>query len=281
MAFTLRITFSGMCLFVPEPANGTDPDRMHVLLPKSALGHGHGHEPHIPMLEFDVGHLYPGRKGGMNIIAQQRLHNGVLKLGDGTRADLAVCSEIVNLRPFVGTPIESELFNEDPKGRLISRVTLSSGRMSAVNPGACWEWEPNSYRRMAHQAQWTVPNVPDNSLEVVLRQFANDTPFGPRPVLYPFDRPDGERVLNLYVFHLPSADMGPAPRPVPRPELGTPAPHFMDYFGLWGPQIPVRLPRLRPDSDCPDTGLPSCPPLEDRGGSAYNCMLASAWAIGG
>ncbi|HLM68790.1 MAG TPA: hypothetical protein VK358_14720, partial [Longimicrobium sp.] len=59
MAFTLRITISGLCLFVPEPvAGGTG--RMHVLLP-GMFGHHHGPEDrHVPVVVYDAGSLVQG-----------------------------------------------------------------------------------------------------------------------------------------------------------------------------------------------------------------------------
>ena len=49
MAFTLRITFSGLCLFVPEASGGGTTGRMHVLMP-GMFGHHHaGADRHVPV----------------------------------------------------------------------------------------------------------------------------------------------------------------------------------------------------------------------------------------
>src|SRR6185436_20897337 len=45
MAFTLNLTFGGLCLYVPDTTSGSL--RMHALLPSCA------HAPHLPRLVYD------------------------------------------------------------------------------------------------------------------------------------------------------------------------------------------------------------------------------------
>jgi hypothetical protein len=269
MAFTLRVTFSGMCLFAPEVGSATRPDRMHVLMPRAT---SHGHEDHVPIVEFDIAHLTPGTQN-TDIFAQWLLRSRGLKI-EGAGASLSVCHDVVSLYPVVGRRVPEELFEGNPGGVLTSRVTLGAGRMSAVAKGACWEWNPDEPRRLAHQAQWSISNMPGDAYPIQLQGLTGGGGVGPVVQLHPIGE-DELRVIQLYVSHLPSADMGPEPRDIPEPHHDSPAPHFDRYFDLYGPQTPIRLPRYRSDSQCPEPDPTDCPILVGKGESAFNCMLAT------
>ncbi|WP_420128590.1 hypothetical protein [Longimicrobium sp.] len=288
MAFTLRVTFVGLCLFAADEARR----RMHVLMPR-AVGqpHGPGHhdgdhpegesganhahcvDPHIPVLEFDTAHLRAGQQEPDELVARRTLRGTMFTLGGGAEPDLRICPQIVGVRDVAGSGVLPEFLEDVPGNRVASRVTLESGRMSAVAKGECWEWADGQCRRMAHEAEWELPMEGD-SLSIELRGVTGGVAEGkPIVTLYPIESGSGRRVLNLMVRHLPLVELGPDDSGVPvpqRPAHGTEATHFSVYYELFGTE-----PRVLPKycgTDCADLEG-DCPLIEGRGGLAYNCML--------
>src|SRR6202007_2361839 len=96
MAFTLRITFSGLCLFVPEPANGGPTGRMHVLMP-GMFGAHCGADRHVAALAADTGYLVEGGPP-TGITALAPVSGQQIVPVAGETANLALCSHIVDLR---------------------------------------------------------------------------------------------------------------------------------------------------------------------------------------
>src|SRR4028119_2051502 len=60
MAFTLRLTFSGLCLFVPEPVGGGSRGRSRVLVAGMFKPHHGRRDRHGPVIAYDTGYLTPG-----------------------------------------------------------------------------------------------------------------------------------------------------------------------------------------------------------------------------
>jgi hypothetical protein len=275
MAFTLRLTFSGLCLFVPQPAATGTRGRMHVLMPSMA-GHAHHHseaDRHVPMVAYDAGYLVQG--GTLNgITAAASLTGHTLTLGEGEDALLAVCSQIVNLTEVTERPVDPDHLGDDEQKKLVSRVTLGAGGMTRVSPGACWEWAPGLFRPIAHRAEWEITDLPGDSVVLTAEPFGGGGAPKPLGTLYPVDG-----VVSVDVYHVTPSDLPPEPLPMeqqPAPVPGEDALHFSAYYGLFGGPVPTRIPKYWGSiEECPPFpgGCPTMPPA--MGSITYRCMLGS------
>ena len=271
MAFTLRITFSGLCLFVPEAGGTGGTGRMHVLLP-GMFGHHHNPEDrHVAALSYDAGYLVQdGPLLGVRALA--RLSGYTLALGDGDTAGLSLCSQIVDLREATGRGVDPDHLDADTQHKLVSRVTLAAGAMTRVASGMCWEWDPGEFRPMACKAEWEIPDLSGDSLTIAAQPLGGGGMVRELGTLYPVD---GR--VTLEVLHETPQDLPPDPLPMedkPMLKRGEHAPHFSAFYSLFGEAVPMRLPRFwGPLSDCPPTsgGCPEIPP--DMGGTPWACLV--------
>jgi hypothetical protein len=275
MAFTLRITFSGLCLFVPEPAGAGPSGRMHVLMPGMFGHHDAMDDRHIPVLAYDAGYLVQG--GALNgVTALAKLTGHTLTPVTGADAELALCSQIVNLRDVTSLPVDPDLLADDTQQKLVSRVTLGAGGMTRVSPGVCWEWGPGEFRPIAHRAEWEIAEMPGDRIELVAEPLGGGGASQPLGTLFPV-----EGLVSLDVHHVTQADLPPDPLALehqPMPEPGENAKHFSAYYGLFGEPVPIRMPRYWGKlEDCPALpgGCPTIPP--GMGGQPVNCLVAGAW----
>jgi hypothetical protein len=278
MAFTLRITFSGLCLFVPEPvANGTG--RMHVLMP-GMFGHHHSAEDrHVPVVVYDVGYMQPsGALLGVPALAPLKGHT--LLLGQGDTAALSLCSQIVDLAQITGRPVDPDHLRADTKKKLVARVTLGAGAITRVGPGVCWEMRPGEFRPIAHKVEWEIPDIPGDSITLLGQPLAGGGTARELGTLYPRDG-----LVSVRVLHETPQDLPPEPQSthdVPMPMPGDPPRHFSAFYGLFGEPVPIVLPRYWGSlDDCPayTGGCPELPP--DMGDIIYRCLVAGAGAGGG
>lgn len=278
MAFTLRITFSGLCLFVPEPAAGGG-GRMHVLLP-GMFGHHHSPEDrHVPAVVYDAGSLVQGGPS-LGVPALAKLTGYTLALGTGDTAALSLCSQIVDLAEITGRPVDPDHLGPDSKKKLVSRVTLRAGAITRVAPGVCWEMRPGEFRPIANKVEWEIPNFPGDSLTLVGQPLGGGGAALDMGTLYPRD---GR--LSIEILHETPQELPPDPLPLehhPLPALGDEPPHFSAYYALFGEPVPMVMPRFRGTrADCPEItgGCPEIPP--DAGAFAYVCLVAGAGGGGG
>jgi len=264
MGFKLMLEFSGVCMFAPEAG---ERQRMHVFLPKQ--GHAHGSDRHVAVLAFDSAHLQRDSEEGHDTDVLVSFAGFGLEIGGaGANVDLHLCPEIVNVRETTRKAVDQTLFADGSHPRLLSRVVLRAGNMSAVEPGACWEWG-GRYRPMAHRAQWQIDYPEAAAVEL------NLVSWGEHPhrtlTLYPIKSRLGVPEVHLQVLHLPTGDLPPLPEEHPTPPVGTQAEHFRSFYTLFDAPVPVVLPRFRAeDCDAPT----SCPRIVRRGGSPFNCMVA-------
>lgn len=274
MPFTLRITFSGLCLFVPEavPGGGTT-GRMHVLMPGMFGHHHHGNaDRHVPALSYDAGLLVQGGPA-LGVQAMVRLTGYTLSFGQGDTASLQFCSQIPDLREITNQPVHPDHLANDTRQKLVSRVTLAAGGMTRVAPGVCWEWRPGEFRPIAHRAEWEIPSVAGDSLALAATPLGGGGAPMPLGTLFP-----NNGVLSLAVHHDTPDNLPPDPLPVDQqPELapGEHAPHFAAYYAVFGEPVPMLLPRYWGKlSDCPPLagGCPTLPP--DMGINAVTCVMA-------
>jgi hypothetical protein len=253
----VRITFSGLCLFVPRPgATNT----VSVLLPKT----GDAVHRHRPALLFDMGYMFPTPQltgQYTHVTLQSRL----LSFGNGSGASLTLCDEIVNIYSVLGgaNPL-SALGSE-----VVSIVTLSSGSMTSVASGACWSWQSAPSRRMAHRARWTLTDPNDTYTVTVV------APGDSQSTVSTTLQPVGG-FLDLQVLHLPADDFPPDPPMPPTPAPNATPDHFAAYFRLFDSPVTAQYPGFVSASD--DCGPKTCLHTDDAGASAFNCMLAKVSA---
>jgi hypothetical protein len=271
MAFTLRITFSGLCLFVPEPVGAGG--RMHVLMPGMFEHPNHGAERHVSVLAYDTGHLVAGSPlTGISALAKLAGHT-FSPAGSGAAADLKLCSQIVNLREVTNQPVDPDHLGADVKKKLVSRVTLGAGKITRVSPGVCWEWGPGEFRPIAHQVEWEVPNVQGDRITLVSEPIDGGGTSRALGTLFPVD---GR--VNLKVFHEMQQDLPPDPLPIadqPKPKPGDSPPHFAAYYDLFGGPVPTRMPKYRGElDDCPALPDPCAVLPPDLGGTPFTCLVA-------
>jgi hypothetical protein len=271
MAFTLRITFSGLCLFVPEPFGGGPRGRMHVLMPDMFEYHYDPADRHVPVLAYDTGYLVPGGQlVGVTALAKLTGHTFVPMAGD--EAELRLCSQIVDLRAVTGRSVDPDHLADDRQRKLVSRVTLGAGRMTRVSPGVCWEWGPGEFRPIAHQAEWEIPDIEGDYLTLVSQPLGGGMQRH-MGTLYPVNG-----ALHLDVLHETLQALPLDPLPLERQDLPMPGyspKHFAAYYSLFGGPVPTRMPRYWGKlADCPEFpgGCEAIPP--DMGGTPFNGLMA-------
>ncbi|HEX6368495.1 MAG TPA: hypothetical protein VF006_06175 [Longimicrobium sp.] len=271
MAFNLRITFSGLCLFVPEAPTGGTTGRMHVLLP-GMFGHHHaGADRHVAALAYDAGALVQGGPA-LGVTALARLTGYALSFGGGDSADLQLCGHIPDLREITGQSVDPDHLAADTRKKLVSRVTLGAGQITGVAPGVCWEWKPGEFRPIAHQVRWEIPNVDADRLTVVGTPLGGGGASKTLGTLFPTD---GQ--LNLTVLHETVENLPPDPLPADhQPALmpGEHPRHFAAFYGLFGGPVPMRIPRYWGKlADCPPIANPCTAIPPDMGATAYGCLI--------
>lgn len=274
MAFTLRITFSGMCLFVPEAAGGGSTGRMHVLMPTMS-GHHHHHgaaDRHVAALGYDAGSLVPGGPR-LGVAALAGMSGHEITLGTGDTASLALCGHIPDLREITLRPVDPDHLGADNRKKLMSRVTLAAGQITRVAPGVCWEWRPGEFRPIAHRVEWEIPNVAGDSLTLTATPLGGGGAVKPLGTLFPTDG-----LLSLDMYHDTAPNLPPDPLPEDhQPGLmpGEHAPHFAAFYELFGGAVPMLLPRYRGKlADCPPVANPCAALPPSMGGTAYACVVA-------
>jgi hypothetical protein len=273
MAFTLRITFSGLCLFVPERAAGGTAGRMHVLMPGM---HGHHHhaeeERHVAALAYDTGHLVQGGTP-TGITALAPLTNRQLTPVAGEAATLALCGQIPDLREITGRGVDPDHLGADTSKKLTARVTLGAGRITRVSPGVCWEWRPGELRPIANRVEWEIADVEGEQLTLVSELIGGGGEQKALGTLFPMN---GR--VNLVIYHEPPQDLPPEPLPLeqhPVPARGFTPPHFTAFYGLFGGPVPTLLPRFRGQlSEAPPLANPCQTIPPEMGAKPYTCLVA-------
>jgi hypothetical protein len=274
MAFTLRISFSGLCLFVPEPVGGGGTGRMHVLMPGMS-GHHHGPEHrHVPVVVYDAGSLVQGG-GPLGVPALARLTGHTLTLGDGDTAGLSLCGQIVDLAEITGRPVDPDHLDADTSNKLVSRVTLRAGAITRVASAHCWEMRPGEVRPIAYKVEWEIPDYPGDGLTLSARPLGGGGSPRPLGMLHPHNG-----MLSIEIMHETVQDMPPEPLPAdmhPQMQFDETPPHFSAFYALFGDGATVVIPRYRGTVDeCPPVAgaCPEIPP--ELGAYASTCMVAGA-----
>lgn len=272
MAFTLRITFNGLCLFVPEAANAGTTGRMHVLMP-GMFGHHHaGADRHVAALAYDAGSLVQGSPA-LGVTALAKLTGHALTFGGGDTASLELCSHIPDLKEITNRPVDPDHLGADIGRKLTSRVTMAAGGITRVAPGVCWEWRPGEFRPIAHRVEWEIPEMEGDRLVVVATPLDGGGASKALGTLFPTN---GR--LDLEVYHETAENLPPDPMPVDHQHIPMPGEHpthFSAFYGVFGGPVPILLPRYWGTlEDCPPLDNPCAflPPA--MGGTPYACLTA-------
>jgi hypothetical protein len=271
MAFTLRITFSGLCLFVPEAPNGGTTGRMHVLMP-GMFGHHHaGADRHVAVLGYDAGALVQGGPA-LAVPAMARLTGYALSFGGGDTASLQLCGHIPDLKEITGKSVDPDHLAGDTRKKLVSRVTLGAGSITRVAPGVCWEWRPGEFRPIAHRVEWEIPDMEGDRLTIVGTPLGGGGASKPLGTLFPTNG-----LLSLDVFHETVENLPPDPLPAehqPTLMTGEHPPHFAAFYELFGGPVPMLIPRYAGKlADCPPVANPCQALPPDMGLTAYLCLV--------
>lgn len=273
MAFTLRISVSGLCLFVPQPMGSGG--RMHVLMPV-VLGDPYGPEDrHVPAVVYDAGTLV---RGGpfLDVPVVASLTDCMLPLGGGDTALPALSPPIVDLTELTGRSVDPNCLGADTRRKLLARVTLHAGGAVRAAAGACWEMRPGEIRPVAHQVEWEIPNVPGDSLALVAGSLRGGGMARDLGTLYP-----SGGLLSIGIMNGTPQEMPPEPERRPLPAPGERARHFGAFYGLLCETTTDVIPRYAgTPSDAPprEGGFPELP----LHAAAFACsgLLAGANAVG-
>jgi hypothetical protein len=222
MPFKLRITFSGLCLFVP----GKDDSAgwMHVLMPAT----GKRVHKHVAQLGYDQAYEVDATGDPVGMPKYVPIEGSALGGPSGTKpgANLPAPEGLVDLSDLTGAKVEPRLVEGPPdSGIVAARMSLGAGVGAGVPGGAYWNLDGREVR-MPHRAVWILDVPGDN-----LTWSVAGTDGGLRSL-----RPiDGEIVL--YVMHQPAHELPPTRLPLPDgpfslPPRGYRNDHFEAYYDV-------------------------------------------------
>jgi hypothetical protein len=288
MSFDLRITFTGMCLYVPDPTRG----RMHVLMPRSGAGyahgeggahggheglegleghsghgrraertghnghadHGNGVEEHVVRVFADAAHVVPGAGERTGTLAGLvKLDDRVLDLAglDASPLHLDLSGrQLADVGKIVGQPVPRKRL-DGPDEKVFCRVTLDGGAATGNASGAVWEVD-GIEQPLTFRIEWTLFDVQSDGGALRLRLSTPDgTPAEEIPALFPIPGADGGRpTIDLHVFHTPETELPPWPRPDRSAPSGH---HFLGLYDLFDNPGKRPVPQFRrpPKPDVP------------------------------
>jgi hypothetical protein len=228
MTFELRITFSGLCLFVAE--NNT----LHVLLPKEPKDsdHGGGFPKHRAVLEFAAHYVHKIPVG----FIRRDLRGKYLDFScptDGRPKQLP--EKVVNYSPIVGD-VPVDLDKKEKPECVTSRVELTAGRYDQAYSLAKWRFPDLDACDMANWVRWTL-DIEAPELVLAERRIGSKKMSEKFATLTP---KDGR--IDLLIRHIPRKELD-HPKPPERPHSGYTLEHIRGYFSLFkkihNPAFPV------------------------------------------
>lgn len=234
MKFELRITFSGLCLWVPEAT------RMHVLMPKTDQHGGHGGhaghvEKHVTVLEVGLPYVKKLPAG----FSRFDLHGRYLDLSDlAGHFDPRLSPEVVNISEIApGARVKLDQADE----LVESRAIMSAGRERDRKGFARWKFpKKEGEYYIAHWVQWAA-DVEVRGDAYVLRAGRLGRPSEPIATLTP-----DARGVDLLVRHIPESELDtlfPPEFPGERFRME----HFAAYFPLFDDPSLDAIPELSRD----------------------------------
>ncbi|HET7233922.1 MAG TPA: hypothetical protein VFJ16_28180 [Longimicrobium sp.] len=281
MPFDLKLTFTGMMLYVPEAT------RLQVLMPKTAetmaapvissTGEECGAsttdtsvcvEPHAARVTFDTAYVREGAQALDDVLAHVSLRQKRLEIpavgGSYTRG-------IPSVVTVTSSPVRSDVLDGTADEVLMARLVVSTGGATYADPGECWEYQ-GDVRRMSHQVEWTIPDIDDDHLDLSMTDLAGMAAQGSFPRLYPID---GK--VELWVWHAPAYELPPDAITPEEPVSGDQAHHFA-HLALLLDSRSLEMPLFRPN-ECGELPPGTRPRERDRGASVLSCTGAQAPVI--
>jgi hypothetical protein len=251
MSFTLRVSFHGMNLFVRDGTNA-----LLVLMPATGSNCG-CEDPHAPRLVADTAYLRPNQTALDGMLAHSSLQNKLLEFPQaGSALNNALPANLAKLGP-----VRADVLSGADTSAVAARVVLQNGWCSDYAQGACWSWQ-GQVQRLSHVIEWTVTNVPGDSLSLPL-QLLNTAYGGTIPTLYPING-----VVELEVWHAPHSELPPDSIIPPAPARGAAAMHFTGFNSLL--ETAIDVPAYEPEA-CPEIVNPGKYD-SGRGAATYTCV---------
>jgi len=282
MSYKLVVSFTGMCLFVPAPNDDSGHPRMHVLLPQMAAMTGM--PSHVAKLLWDPKY---GSGAGAGLDQGVSLDDQVLDLTSlgSTPANLLVWPEIAPADIAYGGKVHKDKTKKQAN-EVRARVSMQSGQITCVQRGDVWTMPITKGNanlpvklRLAWWAEWTIDGLSGPlSLQLTNAKTNATTSLGP------FQDVNG--VIQLYVYHVPAAQLPPTPVLPKQPAQGTPAPHFPGFKTLLttpadnftptyeGPTADACTPCIGVIFPQPQSGAKAA--SSGTKGEQYTCMLGQA-----
>jgi hypothetical protein len=255
MPFTLRVRFTGLCLFTVDRPAG----RLHAVLINYGSENGGGHTAggaehmprHYPRLVYDKAYETKGSTALARRLACPALNGSELRINDhGSPFRPFIPSEIADLDEIAGVgALNRRHVDPNPPPTVIARVTTNVGGFTGIGRTPHWtaaQGKPAAWpRAITNRLEWTITNLRDDALDYWTLVGLDGSKGKAPPTLYPINNLIEVWVFNAMMSELPPADPAPAPTP------GEPAAHFDGYFLLFPGTTPV-IPTLEipePDED--------------------------------
>jgi hypothetical protein len=236
MAFTLRITISGLCLFVPTA------DRLHVLMPATTGG-----TKHAARLVYDIAYEAPGSSAPEYEFAAPSLLGSVLTFDPPSSGqDVLTLPEdpVISLTTqWQRKVFRSHLMGSVPSNR--ARIELLRGKAIDYGARALFdvtggtEQQCRSSTVTKHGTRAVVWGVEATGVSLDLKAVWPGKPAEVPDHLYPRDD-----VLDITIAHAVPTELPPKPtRPTP-PKRCEAARHFHAFYALTDrPNPPHPVPR--------------------------------------
>jgi len=253
--FRLRLTYSGLCFFVKDPAPA-----VHVLLPVTdgvTLNHNGmamSTPRHYGRIYYDTAHLTPNQPQESGVLAEQLFESLALDLssvGGGVLggvpteiADVKVQGRIAkmlhaSMRP--NDPGNSDPNNPnrpgDPK-RVLARVTMGAGSVACMDPGVYCTYGPHPMPgphpapvRITNRVVWVIDNVPGTSLTWPLGGLDGGPAAAP-PTLYAIPK-SGVLTIDLLICNLVWDELPGETPAQPAFNVGDEATHYHHFFRFY------------------------------------------------
>ncbi len=276
MPFDLKLTFTGMILYVPELT------QLQLLMPKTpetipapvilpggenaASCHcetGDCMEPHAARITFDTAYTRHSSQALDDVTAHVSLRQKRLDVPALGSAYVRGVSPYIAL---VDSPVRQDVLDGTANAELTARIRLRTGRATYADPGECWEYQ-GSVRRMSHQMEWTISGINANHLDLPLTDLSGLITQGALPRLYPI----GGKI-ELWVWHAPPVELPPDAIVPEMPPPGSQGHHFSHLRNLLCSRT-LSMPTFRPNQ-CGELPPGTRPRHRDKGASTLSCTGA-------
>lgn len=217
--FDLRLTFSGLCMFVPAKDGKT----MHVLMP--VTGPSTGHPQHLSRLyhhpAFATG---TGNPSTPKKPAAIDIEGRAIELKFPGTPTTALPASIVKISDICKKKVDPDLLQGAPHGPVTARVSMTSGQLGKPNDGLIWDIDGTAHE-LASLVTWTIHGISGDTLTVSVGGV--DHTF--RAI---------SNAIDLLLFNVPSHEVPDEvplqAKPIICPPKGHMAHHFMAFFDILG-----------------------------------------------